>query len=176
MKRTFITSESVTEGHPDKICDQISDAILDNLIVQDPYSRVAVECMTTTGSVYMDGEITTHGGSLNDNDVVLEGFPLIGAFDISFASGGRSRRSFQENARLVKITTAHELSHLCMPSEIMHCNDMAWPEVQIAGDKTYHKKRCLYNVDNVTYVHLCLSCKDMIVNFVRRYRDGLKKK
>lgn len=61
MKKTFITSESVTEGHPDKICDQISDAILDNLIVQDPYSRVAVECLTTTGSVHVAGEITTRG-------------------------------------------------------------------------------------------------------------------
>ena len=47
----YITSESVTEGHPDKICDQISDAVLDELIKQDPYSRVAVETMTTTGLV-----------------------------------------------------------------------------------------------------------------------------
>ena len=57
----FVTSESVTEGHPDKICDNISDAILDNLIVQDPYSRVAVETMVTTGSVHVAGEITTRG-------------------------------------------------------------------------------------------------------------------
>lgn len=57
----FITSESVTEGHPDKICDQISDAILDNLIAQDPYSRVAVETLVTTGSVHVAGEVTTHG-------------------------------------------------------------------------------------------------------------------
>src|SRR3989344_5254883 len=57
----FITSESVTEGHPDKICDQISDAILDSLIAQDPYSRVAVECLTTTGLVIVAGEITTRG-------------------------------------------------------------------------------------------------------------------
>src|SRR3990167_661742 len=48
---TYITSESVTEGHTDKIADQISDAILDSLIAQDPYSRVAVECLTTTGIV-----------------------------------------------------------------------------------------------------------------------------
>jgi S-adenosylmethionine synthetase len=61
MKNYFITSESVTEGHPDKICDQISDAILDNLIVQDPYSRVAVECLVTTGSLHVAGEITTRG-------------------------------------------------------------------------------------------------------------------
>src|SRR3989339_1508999 len=60
-KKTFVTSESVTEGHPDKICDQISDAILDALYAQDPYSRVAVETMTTTGLVVVAGEVTTHG-------------------------------------------------------------------------------------------------------------------
>ncbi|MBU4086541.1 MAG: methionine adenosyltransferase [Nanoarchaeota archaeon] len=61
MQNYFLTSESVTEGHPDKVCDQISDAILDNLIVQDPYSRVAVETLVTTGSVHVAGEITTRG-------------------------------------------------------------------------------------------------------------------
>lgn len=61
MKNFFLTSESVTEGHPDKICDQISDAILDNLIVQDPYSRVAIETMVTTGSVHIAGEVTSRG-------------------------------------------------------------------------------------------------------------------
>jgi len=59
--RTYITSESVTEGHPDKICDQISDSILDTLFAQDPYSRVAVECLTTTGLVVVAGEVTTKG-------------------------------------------------------------------------------------------------------------------
>jgi S-adenosylmethionine synthetase len=61
MVKRFVTSESVTEGHPDKICDQISDAILDNLIVQDPYSRVAIETLVTTGSVHVAGEVTTKG-------------------------------------------------------------------------------------------------------------------
>ncbi len=61
MKNYVITSESVTEGHPDKICDQISDAILDNLIAQDTDSRVAVETLVTTGSVHVAGEITTRG-------------------------------------------------------------------------------------------------------------------
>ena len=54
MKRLF-TSESVTEGHPDKICDQVSDAILDKLIEQDPDSRVACETTTTTGYVMVMG-------------------------------------------------------------------------------------------------------------------------
>ena len=57
----YFTSESVTEGHPDKICDQISDSILDNLIAQDPASRVAVETLVTTGLVHVAGEITTAG-------------------------------------------------------------------------------------------------------------------
>ena len=57
----YVTSESVTEGHPDKICDQISDAILDNLLSQDPFSRVAVETLTTTGTVICAGEVTTKG-------------------------------------------------------------------------------------------------------------------
>ncbi|MCH4006877.1 MAG: methionine adenosyltransferase [Eubacterium sp.] len=60
MKRLF-TSESVTEGHPDKICDQVSDAILDALIAQDPDSRVACETTTTTGYVMVMGEISTKG-------------------------------------------------------------------------------------------------------------------
>ena len=58
MKRLF-TSESVTEGHPDKICDQISDAILDAILAQDPNAHVACECCTTTGTVLVMGEITT---------------------------------------------------------------------------------------------------------------------
>ena len=57
----FFTSESVTEGHPDKICDQISDSILDDLIGQDPNSRVACETLVTTGLVFIAGEITSGG-------------------------------------------------------------------------------------------------------------------
>ena len=58
MKHLF-TSESVTEGHPDKICDQISDAILDACLMQDPYARVACECLITTNKLIVAGEITT---------------------------------------------------------------------------------------------------------------------
>ncbi len=57
--RSFFTSESVTEGHPDKLCDQISDAVLDNLIAQDETARVACETATTTGLILVCGEITT---------------------------------------------------------------------------------------------------------------------
>ena len=55
----LFTSESVTEGHPDKLCDQISDAILDSILAQDRFGRVACEAMVTTGTVIVAGEITT---------------------------------------------------------------------------------------------------------------------
>jgi len=61
VARRLFTSESVTEGHPDKMADQISDAILDDLLRQDPRSRVAVETMLTTGQVHVAGEVTTEG-------------------------------------------------------------------------------------------------------------------
>jgi S-adenosylmethionine synthetase len=61
MSKRLFTSESVTEGHPDKIADQISDAILDSLLSQDPKSRVAVETLITTGQVHVAGEVTTDG-------------------------------------------------------------------------------------------------------------------
>ncbi len=61
MVKTLFSSESVTEGHPDKLCDQIADSILDELIKQDPHSRVAVEALTTTGLLVVAGEVTTEG-------------------------------------------------------------------------------------------------------------------
>ncbi len=57
--RSFFTSESVTEGHPDKLCDQISDGVLDALLRDDPLARVACEAATTTGLILVAGEITT---------------------------------------------------------------------------------------------------------------------
>ncbi|MDR1928314.1 MAG: methionine adenosyltransferase, partial [Oscillospiraceae bacterium] len=57
--RKLFTSESVTEGHPDKVCDQISDAVLDAILTQDPLGRVACECAVTTGLVLIMGEIST---------------------------------------------------------------------------------------------------------------------
>lgn len=59
-KKAFFSSESVTEGHPDKICDQISDAILDEILAQDPNGRVACETIVTTGQVHVFGEISTN--------------------------------------------------------------------------------------------------------------------
>jgi S-adenosylmethionine synthetase len=61
VKRFLFSSESVTEGHPDKVCDQISDAVLDEFLRQDPESRVAVESMITSGVVFVAGEVTSKG-------------------------------------------------------------------------------------------------------------------
>ena len=60
MQKRIFTSESVTEGHPDKVCDQISDGVLDAILAQDPTARVACECAATTGMVVVMGEISTH--------------------------------------------------------------------------------------------------------------------
>ena len=60
MSKKIFTSESVTEGHPDKICDQISDAILDEILKKDPMAHVACETVTTTGMILVMGEITTN--------------------------------------------------------------------------------------------------------------------
>ncbi len=59
MERNFFTSESVTEGHPDKMADQISDAILDEILRRDPWGRVACETLLTNGICFVAGEITT---------------------------------------------------------------------------------------------------------------------
>ena len=83
VKVEYYTSESVTEGHPDKICDQISDAILDDLIKQDPKSRVAIECLTTTGTVHVAGEVTTKGWA-NVPKIVRSTLKEIGYTDPEF--------------------------------------------------------------------------------------------
>ena len=75
--RTLFTSESVTEGHPDKVCDSISDAVLDAYLAQDPYSRVACECAATTGTVMVMGEITSKG-SVDVKDIIRRTIDSIG--------------------------------------------------------------------------------------------------
>ncbi|MCA9974479.1 MAG: methionine adenosyltransferase, partial [Anaerolineales bacterium] len=77
----LFTSESVTEGHPDKMCDQISDAILDAIMAQDPYGRVACETAVKTGYVMVFGEVTTNA-FVNIDDVVRQVVTDIG-FDSS---------------------------------------------------------------------------------------------
>ena len=75
--RHLFTSESVTEGHPDKIADQVSDSILDAILAQDPMSRVACETLTTTGLVLVAGEITTTA-KIDHQDVVRSTVAEIG--------------------------------------------------------------------------------------------------
>ncbi len=78
-----ITSESVTEGHPDKICDQISDAILDDILAQDPDAHVAIECLVTTGTVIVAGEVTTKEWA-NIPKIVRQTLKGIGYTNIEF--------------------------------------------------------------------------------------------
>ena len=77
MKNALFTSESVTEGHPDKMCDQISDAVLDALITEDRHSRVACETLVTTGLVVLAGEITS-AGQIDYQEVVRSTIKAIG--------------------------------------------------------------------------------------------------
>jgi len=83
LSRTLFTSESVTEGHPDKIADQISDAVLDHLLSEDPESRVACETLVTTGLAMVVGEVTTRG-YVHVPDVVRETLKRIGYTNASY--------------------------------------------------------------------------------------------
>ncbi len=82
-ERILFTSESVTEGHPDKLCDQVSDAVLDELLRQDPMARVACETATTTGTVFVLGEISTKG-YVDLQKIVREVVRDIGYTDASY--------------------------------------------------------------------------------------------
>lgn len=88
MRRLF-TSESVSEGHPDKICDQISDAVLDAMLEKDPRSRVACETMVTTGQVIVSGEVTTQA-RVNIQELVRSVIRRIGYTDSAYGFDYRS--------------------------------------------------------------------------------------
>ena len=89
MSNRIFTSESVTEGHPDKICDQVSDAVLDALISQDKMARVACETCTTTGLVMVMGEITTTAYA-DIQTIVRDTVNGIGYNDPAFGFDGNS--------------------------------------------------------------------------------------
>ncbi len=89
MKRSLFTSESVAMGHPDKVSDQISDAILDAMLAQDPNSRVACETMCTTGLVVVGGEITTKA-VVNIPDIVRQTLKEIGYIDAKYGIDGET--------------------------------------------------------------------------------------
>lgn len=88
-RRYLFTSESVTEGHPDKICDLVSDSILDELITNDPDSRVAVEAMTTTGIVFVAGEVSSKA-RIDAQDVVRSTLKDIGYNGLKYGFDGNS--------------------------------------------------------------------------------------
>src|SRR6185436_10947475 len=89
MSRHTFTSESVTEGHPDKMSDQISDSILDAVLEQDPYGRVACETLVTTGLCVIAGEISTKG-HIDFSGLARETINGIGYTDASFGIDGKT--------------------------------------------------------------------------------------
>ena len=105
LPKYLFTSESVTEGHPDKLCDQVSDAVLDSLFKDDPYSRVACECATKTGFVMALGEITTTS-FVNFDILVREVVRGIG-YD-------SSEKGFDANTCGVMIALANQSSDIAM--------------------------------------------------------------
>lgn len=104
-ERYFFTSESVTEGHPDKMCDQISDAVLDACIEQDPSSRVACECATKTGMVVLLGEITSNA-NVNMDELVRSVVVDIGYDD--------SSKSFDGNTCAVQVAISKQSGDIAM--------------------------------------------------------------
>ena len=84
MEKHLFTSESVTGGHPDKVADQISDAILDGILAQDPVGRVACETLVTTGMAFVSGEISTHSAYVDIASVVRDTIRDIGYTDASY--------------------------------------------------------------------------------------------
>ncbi len=103
--KTYFTSESVTEGHPDKVCDQISDCVLDECLKQDPYSKVACECATKTGMVILLGEITTNA-NINFDDLVRSTILEIGYDD--------SSKSFDGNTCAVQVAISKQSTDISM--------------------------------------------------------------
>ncbi|NOZ04330.1 MAG: methionine adenosyltransferase [FCB group bacterium] len=120
MGRFLFTSESVTEGHPDKVCDAISDAVLDELIAQDPDSRVACETLATKGLVVVSGEISTHG-FVEVERVVKDTLRQIGYTDVAYG---------MEDESVKVITSIHEQS-----PEIAQGVDAGKNREQGAGDQ-----------------------------------------
>lgn len=103
--KTYFTSESVTEGHPDKMCDQISDAVLDACLKQDPYSRVACECATKTGFIVVMGEITTNA-NINFDELIRKVVLDIGYDD--------SSKSFDGNTCAVQVAISKQSTDISM--------------------------------------------------------------
>ncbi|MBR2731878.1 MAG: methionine adenosyltransferase [Clostridia bacterium] len=114
MAHSFFTSESVTGGHPDKICDQISDAVLDAILAQDPMGRVACECAATTGMVLVMGEITTTANI----DVPAIAREVI--CDIGYDS---SEKGFDGNTCAVMVALDHQSPDIAMGVDRLGAGD-----------------------------------------------------
>jgi S-adenosylmethionine synthetase len=127
MPSLLFTSESVTEGHPDKMCDQISDAVLDALFEQDPYSRVACETAIKTGFVMLLGEITTQG-FVNFDELVRRVINEIGFND--------SRKGFDGNTCGVQVAIAAQSPDIALGVDKAleaKAGDMAADEIEAVG-------------------------------------------
>ena len=132
MSKRLFTSESVTEGHPDKIADQISDAILDSLLSQDPSSRVAVETLITTGQVHVAGEVTTNGyadvmGIVRDTVIGIGYDSSVKGFDgnscgVSISIGQQS----QDIAQGVDDAYENRVASSADPLDLQGAGDQGW--------------------------------------------------
>ncbi|CAM3954778.1 methionine adenosyltransferase [Helcobacillus massiliensis] len=125
----YFTSESVTGGHPDKICDQISDAILDDMLAQDPSSRVAVETLVTTGLVHIAGEVRTEGYS-DVNRIVRDTIRKIG-YD-------SSEKGFDADSCGIEVSIGNQSEDIALGVDTSHEHKSGLTEtgnLQGAGDQ-----------------------------------------
>lgn len=119
----LFTSESVTEGHPDKVCDQISDALLDAILEQDPTARVALETMVTTGQVHVAGELTTCA-YIDAPNIIREVINNIGYTD--------SRLGFDGKSVGINLSIDNQSPDIAQGVDIINED----PETQGSADKT----------------------------------------
>ena len=115
MARHLFTSESVTEGHPDKICDQISDAILDEILTHDPDARVACETCASTGLVHIMGEITT-SCYVDFQKIVREGISDIGYTRAKYETHNGRQESLTESRTILPSTHVRRNAVLSIPT------------------------------------------------------------
>ena len=115
QSRYFFTSESVSEGHPDKVSDQISDAILDEFLRQDPDSRVACETFVTTGQVIVGGEVTTKG-IVDEQELARKAIEKANS-DPTLAQEAIKQASTEISSALSAVTQVQNTSQTQQPAE-----------------------------------------------------------